>query len=194
MDNLIFLPLGVLLFLFIRMSAKRAIFYKHKSGPKELIDHIRWYHYALYYVWVSAFTLVILIPFFPRVNEQISAFYALHNGHRFVYSSTDEKMNKGLPDGEFITCYETLKNVEPDELINEILPEIIDYQRHLQEWIPHSDFEGYNLDADFKLEYDLDNDKFLLWLDGEMAGEILVKKTWFFKQLYFHYYPDVMLK
>ncbi|MCH5271716.1 MAG: hypothetical protein J1E83_13425 [Lachnospiraceae bacterium] len=194
MDNLAFIPLGVLLFLFIRMSAKRAVFYKHQSGKKELIDHVRWYHYVIYYVWVSAFTLVILIPFFPRINEQIAAFYALHTGHRFVYTSDNGKMGKDLPDGEFLTGYETLRNINSDELINEIIPSIIEYQRGFQQQVPHSAFEGYNLSRDFTLEYDTENDKFLLWLDREIAGEILVENTWFFKRLYFHYYRDVLVK
>lgn len=105
-----------------------------------------------------------------------------------------DELSKDLPDGEYIFGYEILRSIKPGKLVNEVIPEIIEYQRGVQQRIPHSSFEGYNLDADFKLEYDVENDKFLLRLDREIAGEILVENTWFFKQLYFHYYRDVLVK
>lgn len=194
MENLIFIPLGVLLFLFIRMSAKRAVFYKHKSGNKERIDHVRWYHYAIYYLWVLFFAWAIITPFIPEVNEQIVAFYSLHTGRSFVeYIGDTKELGKDLPNGDHYVGYETLRNVSGEELVNEIIPKIIEYQRRFQEWVPKA-FGGYDLSGDFRPEYDIENDKFLLWRDGEMVGEILVKNSWFFKKLYFCYYSDAFLK
>lgn len=195
MDNLAFLPLGVLLFLFIRMSARRAIFYKHQSGPKEPIDHVRWYHLVIYYVWVTFFTVMILVPFCGGIGSQVVAFYKLHTGYNFLYNEGNrDELSKDLPDGEFIVGYETLRYIKPEKLVNEVIPGIIDSHRYYQQRPFPTDYDDYDLSGDFKLEYDLENDKFLLRLDREIAGEILVENTWFFKQLYFHYYRDVLVK
>lgn len=190
------MPFGLLLLCIYGYAMRKAIFYE--AGNREVRrSGIRRYHYVLYMAFLLFFGWAIITPFTPRMNERIAAFFALHNGHgnRFLYYTGDaEELSKGLPDGEFISGYVTLRSVKPDELVNEIIPGIINYQRRFQEWLPHSSFEGYNLGGDFKLEYDMKNDKFLLWLDRELAGEILVKDRWFLKEIYVHYYRDVMLK
>lgn len=199
MQNVIFLPFAIVLFFLFRMMFKRAVFYH--AGRKEWITDIRWYHYAMYYGLMAFFTGCLLIPFFPETVMQIGRFYDLHHGRTFItVSSENDKelwnLNTGLPDKEEIFKYEILSSVTPAELVDEIIPETIEYQRKLKQmWIDMGIYNAvhYDFDKEFVVHYDIDNKIYYILADGKKFADIEVKRTTFFKIIYAHYYFQVLL-
>ena len=199
MQNIIFLPFAIVLFFLFRMMFKRAVFYH--AGRKEWITDIRWYHYAMYYALMTFFTGGLLIPFFPETVMQIGRFYDLHHGRSFVsvQGSNDTELSelrKGLPDGEQMFKYEVLSSVTPAELVDEIIPETIEYQRNLKQmWVDTGVYSAvqYDFDKEFEIHYDIDNKNYYILADGKKFADIEVKRTMFFKIIYAHYYFQVLL-
>lgn len=202
MENAVFLPFAIVLFFIFRAMFKRAVFYH--SGRKEWITDIKWYHYAMYYALMAFFTGVMLIPFFPETFRQIGRFYELHQGKTFVsVSSEDDKelyeLNKGLPGlpyKEEIFKYEVLSSVKPDELVDVVIPETIEYQRQLKQlWVDIGLYSAvqYDFDKEFTISYDSENKNYYILADGKKFADIEVKRTLFFKIIYAHYYWRVLL-
>ena len=199
MQNMIFFPFAIVLFFLFRMMFKRAVFYH--AGRKEWITDIRWYHYAMYYALMTFFTGCLLIPFFPETVMQIGRFYDLHHGMTFItVSSENDKelwnLNTGLPDKEEIFKYEVLKSVKPAELVDEIIPDTIEYQRKLKQmWVDMGVYSAvqYDFDKEFEVNYDIDNKNYYILADGKKFADIEVKRTTFFKIIYAHYYWKVLL-
>ena len=199
MQNVIFLPFAIVLFFIFRMMFKRAVFYH--AGRKEWITDIRWYHYAMYYALMAFFTGVLLIPFFPETFRQIGRFYDLHHGKTFVSVNDEEldELNIGLPkspDKEEIFKYEVLSSVKPTEIVDEIIPETIEYQRQLKQmWVDIGVYSAvqYDFDKEFEVHYDTDNKNYYILADGKKFADIEVKRTMFFKIIYAHYYWMVLL-
>ena len=200
MQNVIFLPFAIVLFFLFRMMFKRAVFYH--AGRKEWITDIRWYHYAMYYALMAFFTGVLLIPFFPETFRQIGRFYDLHHGKTFVSVNDEElhELNMGLPklpDKEEIFKYEVLRSVKPAELVDEIIPETIEYQRQLKQmWVDIGVYSAvqYDFDKEFEVHYDIGNKKYYILADGKKFADMEVKQTMFFKIIYAHYYWTVLLE
>ena len=200
MQNVIFLPFAIVLFFLFRMMFKRAVFYH--AGRKEWITDIRWYQYAIYYALVAFFTGVLLIPFFPETFRQIGRFYDLHHGKTFVSVNDEElhELNKGLPGlpyKEEIFKYEVLSSVKPTEIVDEIIPETIEYQRQLKQlWVDIGVYSAvqYDFDKEFEVHYDIDNKNYYILADGKKFADIEVKRTLFFKIIYAHYYWAVLLE
>ncbi len=199
MQNVIFLPFAIVLFFLFRMMFKRAVFYH--AGRKEWITDIRWYHYAMYYALMAFFTGVLLIPFFPETVMQIGIFYDLYHGKTFV-SVNDEELHElniglsGLPDKEEIFKYEVLSSVKPTEIVDEIIPETIEYQRQLKQmWVDIGVYSAvqYDFDKEFAVNYDTENKNYYILADGKKFADIEVKRTMFFKIIYAHYYWTVLL-
>ncbi|MCM1211673.1 MAG: hypothetical protein NC318_08725 [Blautia sp.] len=199
MVNVIFLPFGIVLFFLFRMIFKRAIFYH--AGRKEWITDIRWYHYAMYYALMAFFTGALLIPFFSETMMQIGRFYDLHHGKTFitVSSETDKELwelNTGLADKEEIFKYEILRSTKPEKLVDEIIPETIEYQRELKQmWVNMGVYSTvqYDFDKEFEVHYDIDNKNYYILADGKRFADIEVKQKTFFKIIYAHYYWSVLL-
>ncbi len=199
MQNKIFLPFAIVLFFIFRMMFKRAVFYH--AGRKEWITDIRWYHYAMYYALMAFFTGVLLIPFFPETVMQIGRFYDLHHGKTFV-SVNDEELNElniglpKLPYKEEIFKYEVLRSVKPTEIVDEIIPETIEYQRQLKQlWVDIGVYSAvqYDFDKEFEVHYDIDNKNYYILADGKKFADIEVKRTMFFNIIYAHYYWTILL-
>lgn len=97
-----------------------------------------------------------------------------------------------MPDTEFELVYEIKKSVKPEDFVYEIIPEIIKFQSGFSEWhvFNNHDFRIKN----YSIQYDSANNVFLLCLNKEVAAEIKVKKTLFFKKIYFHGYWTVYQK
>ncbi|MBD5503931.1 MAG: hypothetical protein HDR09_09365 [Lachnospiraceae bacterium] len=199
MQNVIFLPFAIVLFFIFRMMFKRAVFYH--AGRKEWITDIRWYHYAMYYALMIFFTGVLLIPFFPETFRQIGRFYELHHGKTFVSVNDEElhELNKGLPGlpyKEEIFKYEVLSSVKPTEIVDEIIPETIEYQRQLKQmWVDIGVYSAvqYDFDKEFEVHYDIDNKNYYILADGKKFADIEVKRMMFFNIIYAHYYWTVLL-
>lgn len=199
MQNVIFLPFAVVLFFIFRMMFKRAVFYH--AGRKEWITNVRWYHYAMYYSLMIFFTSVSLIPFFPETFRQIGRFYELLHGKTFVSVNDEERheLNKGLPElpyKEEIFKYEVLSSVKLTEIVDEIIPETIEYQRQLKQlWVDMGVYSAvqYDFDKEFEVHYDIDNKNYYILADGKKFADIEVKRTIFFKIIYAHYYWKVLL-
>ena len=199
MQNVIFLPLAIILFFLFRMIFKRAVFYH--AGRKEWISDIRWYHYALYYTLMAFFTGVLLIPFFPETVMQISRLYDLHHGETFITVSSENdkelwELNTGLPDKEEIFKYEVLSSVKPTEIVDEIIPETIEYQRQLKQmWVDMGVYSAvqYDFDKEFAVNYDIENKSYYILADGKKFADIEVKRTMFFNIIYVHYYWTVLM-
>lgn len=199
MQNVIFLPFAIVLFFLFRMMFKRAVFYH--AGRKEWITDIRWYHYAMYYALMAFFTGVLLIPFFSETFRQIGRFYDLHHGKTFVSVNDEElhELNIGLPRSPYkeeIFKYEVLSSVKPTEIIDEIIPETIEYQRQLKQmWVDIGVYSAvqYDFDKEFEVHYDIDNKNYYILVDGKKFADIEVKRTMFFKIIYAHYYWTVLL-
>lgn len=196
MQNIIFLPLAIVLFFLFRMMFKRAVFYH--AGRKEWITDIRWYHYAMYYALMAFFTGVLLIPFFPETVMQIGIFYDLYHGKTFVSVNDEElhELNIGLPHKEEIFKYEVLSSVKPTEIIDEIIPETIEYQRQLKQmWVDMGVYSAvqYDFDKEFAVNYDTEYKNYYILADGKKFADIEVKQTMFFKIIYVHYYWTVLL-
>lgn len=199
MQNIIFLPFAIVLFFLFRMMFRRAVFYH--AGRKEWLTDIRWYHCAMYYALMAFFTGVLLIPFFPETFRQIGRFYDLHHGKTFV-SVNDEERHElniglpGLPDKEEIFKYEVLSTVKPTEIVDEIIPETIEYQRQLKQlWVDIGVYSAvqYDFDKEFEVHYDIDNKNYYILADGKKFADIEVKRTMFFNIIYAHYYWTVLL-
>ncbi|MCM1145302.1 MAG: hypothetical protein NC407_11390 [Lachnoclostridium sp.] len=181
------------------MIFKRAIFYH--AGRKEWITDIRWYHYAMYYALMAFFTGALLIPFFSETMMQIGRFYDLHHGKTFitVSSETDKELwelNTGLADKEEIFKYEILRSTKPEKLVDEIIPETIEYQRKLKQmWVNMGVYSTvqYDFDKEFEVHYDIDNKNYYILADGKRFADIEVKQKTFFKIIYAHYYWSVLL-
>ncbi|MDE5891824.1 MAG: hypothetical protein K2H45_02755 [Acetatifactor sp.] len=200
MQNIIFLPFAIVLFFLFRMIFRRAVFYH--AGKKEWITNIRWYHYAIYYALMAFFTGVLLIPFFPGAVMQIGIFYDLHHGKTFV-SVNDEELHElniglpGLPYKEEIFKYEVLSSVKLTEIVDEIIPETIEYQRQLKQmWVDIGVYSAvqYDFDKEFAVNYDTENKNYYILADGKKFADIEVKRTMFFKIIYAHYYWTVLLE
>ena len=199
MLNIIFLPFAIALFFAFRLMFKRAVFYH--AGRREWITDVRWYHYAMYYALMTFFTGGLLIPFFPGTVMQIGRFYDLHHGKTFVTVSSENdkelwKLNTGLPDQEDIFKYEVLRSVTPAELVDEVIPETIEYQRKLKQmWVDMGVYSAiqYDFDKEFEVHYDIDNKNYYILADGKKFADIEVKRTTFFKVIYAHYYWKVLL-
>ena len=199
MQNVLFFPFAIVLFFVFRMMFKRAVFYH--AGRKEWIADRRWYHYAMYYALMTFFTGCLLIPFFPETVMQIGRFYDLHHGRTFVTVSSENdkelwELNTGLPDKEEIFKYEILSRVTPEEFVDEIIPETIEYQRKLKQmWIDMGIYNAvqYDFDKEFEVHYDIDNKNYYILVDGKKFADIEVKRTTFFKIIYAHYYWKVLL-
>lgn len=199
MQNVIFLPFAVVLFFIFRMMFKRAVFYH--AGRKEWITDIRWYHYVMYYSLMIFFTGVSLIPFFPETFRQICRFYELLHGKTFVSVNDEEchELNKGLPElpyKEEIFKYEVLSSVKLTEIVDEIIPETIEYQRQLKQlWVDIGVYSAvqYDFDKEFEVHYDIDNKNYYILADGKKFADIEVKRTIFFNIIYAHYYWSVLL-
>lgn len=181
------------------MVFKRAVFYH--AGRKEWITNIRWYHYAIYYTLMAFFTGLLLIPFFPETVMQIGRFYDLHHGRTFVSVSSENdkelyELNTGLPDKEEVFKYEVLSSVTPTELVDEIIPETIEYQRNLKQmWVDmgvHSAVQ-YDFNKEFTIQYDIANKNYYILADGRKFADIEVRRTTFFKIIYAHYYWQVLM-
>lgn len=200
MQNIIFLPLAIILFFLFRMIFKRAVFYH--AGRKEWITDIRWYHYAMYYALMVFFTGALLIPFFPETVMQIGRFYDLHNGKAFITVSSENdkelwELNIGLPNKEEIFKYEVLSSVKPTEIVDEIIPETIEYQRQLKQmWVDIGVCSAvqYDFDKEFVVNYDIENKNYYVLADGKKFADIEVKRTMFFNIIYAHYYWTVLLE
>lgn len=199
MENILFLPCAIVLFFVFRMVFKRAVFYH--AGRKEWITNIRWYHYAIYYTLMAFFTGLLLIPFFPETVMQIGRFYDLHHGRTFVSVSSENdkelyELNTGLPDKEEVFKYEVLSSVTPTELVDEIIPETIEYQRNLKQmWVDmgvHSAVQ-YDFNKEFTIQYDIANKNYYILADGRKFADIEVRRTTFFKIIYAHYYWQVLM-
>ena len=199
MQNVIFLPFAIVLFFIFRMMFKRAVFYH--AGRKEWITDKRWYHYAMYYALMIFFTGVLLIPFFPETFRQIGRFYELHHGKTFVSVNDEElhELNKGLPGlpyKEEIFKYEVLSSVKPTEIVDEIIPETIEYQRQLKQmWVDIGVYSAvqYDFDKEFEVHYDIDNKNYYILADRKKFADIEVKWMMFFNIIYAHYYWTVLL-
>ena len=199
MQNIIFLPFAIVLFFIFRMMFKRAVFYH--AGRKEWITDKRWYHYVMYYALMAFFTGVLLIPFYPETFRQIGRFYELHHGKTFVSVNDEElhELNKGLPGlpyKEEIFKYEVLRSVKPTEIVDEIIPETIEYQRQLKQlWVDIGVYSAvqYDFDKEFEVHYDIDNKNYYILADGKKFADIEVKRTMFFNIIYAHYYWTVLL-
>ena len=134
------------------------------------------------------------VPFFPETVMQIGRFYDLHHGRNFVSVSSENdqelhELNTGLPDKEEIFKYEILSSVTPAELVDEIIPETIEYQRRLKQmWIDMGIYNAvqYDFDKEFEVHYDIDNKKYYILADGKRFADIEVKRTTFFKIIYAH--------
>lgn len=199
MQNVIFLPFAVALFFMFRMMFKRAVFYH--AGRKEWITDVKWYHYAMYYALMTFFTACLLIPFFPEQVMQIGRFYDLHHGKDFVSVQGDNdrelyELRSGLPDSEEMFKYEILASVTPEQLVDIIFSETLEYQKKLKQmWIDmgiqHA--KHYNFDKNFTIHYDIENKNYYILADGERFADMEVKRTTFFKIIYAHYYWSVLL-
>lgn len=69
---------------------------------------------------------------------QVDRFYDLHHGETFITVSSENdkgtlELNTGLPDQEEIFKYEVLSSVKLTEIVDEIIPEMIEYQRQLKQ-------------------------------------------------------------
>ena len=134
------------------------------------------------------------VPFFPETVMQIGRFYDLHHGRNFVSVSSENdqelhELNTVLPDKEEIFKYEILSSVTPAELVDEIIPETIEYQRRLKQmWIDMGIYNAvqYDFDKEFEVHYDIDNKKYYILADGKRFADIEVKRTTFFKIIYAH--------
>lgn len=196
---MLFFPYAIVLFFVFRMIFKRAVFYH--AGRKEWIANIRWYHYAIYYSLIAFFAGVLLIPFFPEMFMQIGRFYDLHHGRTFVSVSSENdkelyELNTGLPDEEEIFKYEVLSNVTPTELVDEIIPETIEYQRKLKQmWVDMGVYSAvqYDFNKEFTIHYDIANKNYYILADGRRFADIEVEQTTFFKIIYAHYYWKVLM-
>lgn len=108
---------------------------------------------------MAFFTGMLLIPFFPETFRQIGRFYDLHHGKTFITVEDDKELgelNTELPDGEEIFKYEVLRSVKPAELMDEIIPETIEYQRKLKQmWVDIgvSGAVQYDFDKEFEVHY-----------------------------------------
>ena len=199
MQNKIFFPFAIVLFFIFRMMFKRAVFYH--AGRKEWITDKRWYHYVMYYALMAFFTGGLLIPFYPETVMQIGKYYELHHGKTFVSVNDEElhELNKGLPGlpyKEEIFKYEVLSSVKPTEIVDEIIPETIEYQRQLKQlWVDIGVYSAvqYDFDKEFEVHYDIDNKNYYILADGKKFADIEVKRTMFFNIIYAHYYWTVLL-
>lgn len=196
MENILFFPFAVVLFFVFRLIFKRAVFYH--TGRKEWITNIRWYHYAMYYSLIIFFTGALLIPFFPETFMQIGKFYELLHSKTFVSVNDKERheLNKGLPDKEEIFKYEVLSSVKPEELVDAVLPETIEYQRQLKQlWADIGVYSSvqYDFGKEFTISYDSENKNYYILADGKKFADIEVKRTMFFKIIYAHYYWKALL-
>lgn len=199
MENILFLPYAIVLFFIFRLIFKRAVFYH--AGRKEWITNIRWYHYAIYYALMAFLTGGLLIPFFPETVMQIGRFYDLHHGRTFVSISSENdkelyELNTGAPDKEEYFKYEVLGSVTSAELVDDIIPETIEYQRQLKQmWIDMGVYNAvqYDFNKEFTINYDIANKKYYILADGRKFADIEVKRTTFFKIIYVHYYFKVLM-
>lgn len=199
MENILFLPYAIVLFFIFCLIFKRAVFYH--AGRKEWITNIRWYHYAIYYALMAFFTGGLLIPFFPETVMQIGRFYDLHHGRTFVSISSENdkelyELNTGAPDKEEYFKYEVLGSVTSAELVDDIIPETIEYQRQLKQmWIDMGVYNAvqYDFNKEFTINYDIANKKYYILADGRKFADIEVKRTTFFKIIYVHYYFKVLM-
>ena len=199
MQNKIFFPFAIVLFFLFRMMFKRAVFYH--AGRKEWITDKRWYHYVMYYALMAFFTGGLLIPFYPETVMQIGKFYELHHGKTFITVSSENdkelwELNTGLPDKEEIFKYEVLSSVKPAEIVDEIIPETIEYQRQLKQlWVDIGVYSAvqYDFGKEIEVHYDIDNKNYYILADGKKFADIEVKRTMFFNIIYAHYYWTVLL-
>lgn len=199
MENILFFPFAIVLFFIFRLIFKRAVFYH--AGRKEWITNIRWYHYAIYYALMAFFTGGLLIPFFPETVMQIGRFYDLHHGRTFVSISSENdkelyELNTGAPDKEEYFKYEVLGSVTSAELVDDIIPETIEYQRQLKQmWVDMGVYNAvqYDFNKEFTINYDIANKKYYILADGRKFADIEVKRTTFFKIIYVHYYFKVLM-
>lgn len=191
MENGAFLPFALLLLFIIQKAMKRAIFYNPVS--RSWIEEKKWYHYVQYVVLVSVFAFACLTPFLPaNFRYQIGRYYALCNGHTFVeYDDEDDKLYPNLPDTEFILGYEVKSSVKNEEIIETVLPAITEYHRIRSKLGVIRAFCGYDFSEEYKIRYDIERKVYLLYLGRQVAAEVTIERTLFFKKIFFHGYRDV---
>ena len=86
--------------------------------------------------------------------------------------------------------------MKPTEIVDEIIPETIEYQRQLKQmWVDIGVYSAvqYDFDKEFEVHYDTDNKNYYILADGKKFADIEVKRTMFFKIIYAHYYWMVLL-
>ena len=86
----------------------------------------------------------------------------------------------------------------PAELVDEIIPETIEYQHKLKQmWVDMGLYSAveYDFDKYFEVHYDIDNKNYYILADGKKFADIDVKRTvlFNFKIIYAHYYWKVLL-
>ena len=116
-----------------------------------------------------------------------------------VSSENDKELwelNTGLPEKEEIFKYEVLSSVKPTEIVDEIIPETIEYQRQLKQmWVDMGVYSAvqYDFDKEFAVNYDIENKSYYILADGKKFADIEVKRTMFFNIIYVHYYWTVLM-
>ena len=125
----------------------------------------------------------------------------LHHGKAFITVSSENdkelwELNTGLPEKEEIFKYEVLSSVKPTEIVDEIIPETIEYQRQLKQmWVDMGVYSAvqYDFDKKFAVNYDIENKSYYILADGKKFADIEVKRTMFFNIVYVHYYWTVLM-
>lgn len=188
--ELAFIPLAIFLFIIGPKSWVYALFYNKTTKEWE---GKRWQYYTAYTIFNIIFFFLCSFPFITDTYMQIYNFFRLETGNSLILDRTNEedKYRENLPDNEFLMVYEIKKNTSPEEIINDILPQIIEYQGNLSDWcsyLPH--FNDYRIE-NYHIRYNIEKKIYELYLDQAVAAEIEVKNTPFFKKIYFHGYLDV---
>lgn len=183
--QLVYLPLAIFLFIACPRIILRGIFYNKVTKEWE---GKRWQYYTGYTVLIVIFFFLCSLPLIPNVYIQIGNFYTLATGkNKFVECQNEhEELSENLCDTEFILVYEVLRSTPSEEIVNDILPEIIAYQARFSDWhvFDDHDFRIQN----YSIQYDSENKLYLVYVNQEVAAEIDVKNTLFFKKIYFHGY------
>lgn len=174
---IVYLPLAIFLAIISPRIILRAIFYNKITHEWE---GKKWQYYAVYAVLSVIFFYLCTLPFMLNTYIQIGNFYTLATGHKkFVeYHNEQEKLSENLSDTEFILVYEVLRSTSSEKIVNDILPEIIEYQGHFSDWhvFDNHDFRIENYD----IRYDSENRLYKMYLNQEVGAEIEVKYTLFF--------------
>ena len=93
--------------------------------------------------------------------------------------------------------YEVLSSVAPTEIVDEIIPETIEYQRKLKQmWVDMGVYSAvqYDFNKEFEIHYDIDNKNYYILAYGKKFADIEVQRTTFFKIIYAHYYWKVLME